>query len=539
MNPNWKWNPVRGEYEMADSLRFQGTGEIPAIDSFRGQTIFIIGSTGFLGKVLLAMILDCFPEFKHLIVLVRGRKDMPAEKRFFSEVLQSPPLEAVIERMGGEQAVRRKVTVLEGDLDRPLCGLPLDRIAELKRKVDIVVNLAGLVDFDPPLNDALVSNVYGTQHVIELVKQLDSRLLHISTAYVTGQKDGYILENTPIAGFFPLRGQREGEEFSVMDELKWCERFIEETRLHRDLQRRGGMNRARQWGWINTYTYTKSMGEQLIAQTPGLQYAIVRPAIVESSLRFPFPGWNEGFTTSAPLVFMGGDGVKSWPVREDGPLEVIPVDLVASGILIVMAALLVGKNKPVYHLATAESNPILFRRLVEFFGMSARSRHKHRKEGSLLINLWKAYSDTHAVSLNTLQSRRARLQQCLDVLQTVLRLGKIMAGRDAVTPYLKRLRHERHQVRAQEILLDKFLPFLLDHSYTFETRNIRETAAMLSNADLKRLKWDPETIDWADYWMNIHTKGIEKWIRPKVLLAGQSAESIKTQLRLTLRRRTV
>jgi len=47
--------------------------------------------------------------------------------------------------------VRRKVTVLEGDLVQPLCGFPLDRIAQLKGKVDMVVNLAGLVDFGPPV----------------------------------------------------------------------------------------------------------------------------------------------------------------------------------------------------------------------------------------------------------------------------------------------------------------------------------------------------------------------------------------------------
>ena len=37
---------------------------------------------------------------------------------------------------------------------------------------------------------------------------------------------------------------------------------------------------------------------------------------------------------------------------------------------------------------------------------------------------------------------------------------------------------------------------------------------MLTSEDRKRLSWDPESIDWADYWVNIHTKGIEKWIRP-------------------------
>jgi hypothetical protein len=78
---------------------------------------------------------------------------------------------------------------------------------------------------------------------------------------------------------------------------------------------------------------------------------------------------------------------------------------------------------------------------------------------------------------------------------------------------LKSLRDTRRQIRQQEITLDKFLPFMFYNSFIFETRNIRETAAMLTSEDLKRLRWDPEMIDWADYWVNIHTKGIEKWIR--------------------------
>jgi hypothetical protein len=36
----------------------------------------------------------------------------------------------------------------------------------------------------------------------------------------------------------------------------------------RERLREGGLVRADYWGWTNTYTYTKSMGEQLIAQTP-------------------------------------------------------------------------------------------------------------------------------------------------------------------------------------------------------------------------------------------------------------------------------
>jgi long-chain acyl-CoA synthetase len=437
-------------------------------------------------------------------------------------VLQSPPLKTIVGRIGGESAIRSRVTIVEGDLDEAMCGISESEIAALKGVVDVVVNLAGLVEFDPPLNESIEPNVYGTQHVIDLVQALGARLVHISTCYVAGQKNGHISEDTPIDGYFPFRDQSPDRHFSVTDELKWCEQFIDETRATkasnprpvRERLREGGMARAESWGWTNIYTYTKSMGEQLIVNTPGLTCAIVRPAIVESSMNFPFPGWNEGFTTSAPLVLMGGGGLKGWPVREDGPLEIIPVDLVASGILIVTAAVLCGKHKPVYHLASADQNPIMLPRLVSFLGMNSRYKHKHMKSGNRLANAWKAYVDTHVITVESLQARRARMHRGLDVIHAALTLGKTVLGGKKIDPYLKSLRDTRRQIRAQEITLDKFLPFMFHNSFIFETKNIRETAGMLTEEDLKRLNWDPETIDWADYWVNIHTKGIEKWIRP-------------------------
>ena len=83
---------------------------------------------------------------------------------------------------------------------------------------------------------------------------------------------------------------------------------------------------------------------------------------------------------------MGGDGVKDWPVRRDGPLEIIPVDIVASGILIVTAAVLCGKNKSVYHLASADRESDRVDRLVAFLGMNSRYKHKHKRQGNRLAN---------------------------------------------------------------------------------------------------------------------------------------------------------
>src|SRR5262245_31495771 len=291
----WRWNPVLGEYESGEPQALHGTGEISAIQAFSDKTMLLLGGTGFVGKVLLAMVLDRFPELKHLVVQVRRKKNLSGEDRFYAETLQSPPLKVIVDRIGGESVVRQKVKVVEGDLDQPLCGISAQDLEVLKGQVDIVVNLAGVVDFDPPINESVEPNVYGTQHLIELVKLLGGRLVHVSTAYVAGKKNGRISEDTQIEGYFPHRGEPgNNEHFEVAEELKWYEQFVKETRESRatnprpvrERLREGGLQRADLWGWTNTYTYTKSMGEQLLAATSGLEYAIVRPAIVESSLRF-------------------------------------------------------------------------------------------------------------------------------------------------------------------------------------------------------------------------------------------------------------
>lgn len=548
----WRWNPILGEYEISEGKQFSGTGEISAIDAFRNSTLVLLGATGFVGKVLLAMILDRIPELERLVIQVRRKKSPSGEKRFYSEILTSPPLLPTLQKLG-EDSIRQKVTIVEGDLTHPFCGLSERELSELKGKVDVVVNTAGLVEFDPPLNESLLTNVYGIRNLLELVQLLGTKLVHISTCYVGGKRSGQISENTPMVGYYPGRKDDQDNRFDVMQELAWCENFIRETEkegweeqgkaaarpesappeprsripapaMVREKLRKGGTARANSWGWINTYTYTKSIGEQLIALTPGLEYCIVRPAIVESAMSFPFPGWNEGFTTSAPLVLMGGEGVKSWPVHRDGPLEIIPVDMVAAGILIATAATLCEKNLPVYQLATAYDNPVMMPRLVAFLGMNSRYRHKRKKTGNRLFNLWKTYGQTQVVTVEQLKSQQARLHRVLNFYHALLNLLKQILGNKIVAPYLKSFRMTRRLIRQQEQMVDKFLPFMLHNTFTFETRNIRETFLKLTDKDQQRLTWDPENIDWADYWVNIHTKGIEKWIRPRFAKQGKSPD---------------
>src|SRR4029077_7099813 len=77
-----------------------------------------------------------------------------------------------------------------------------------------------------------------------------------------------------------------------------------------------GMRRAQHLGWPNTYTFTKSLGESVLATRGNdLPIAIVRPSIVESSERSPFSGWNEGINTSGPLSYLLGTNFRQLPTN--------------------------------------------------------------------------------------------------------------------------------------------------------------------------------------------------------------------------------
>src|SRR5205823_11580763 len=158
-----------------------------------------------------------------------------------------------------------------------------------------------------------------------------------------------------------------------------------------------GMERARAWGWPNTYTYTKAMGEQAIAAS-GCQYALVRPAIVESALRFPVPGWNEGFTTSAPLVFLALKGQRVYPASHKLVLDLIPVDLVAAGILGVAGAACLGRAERVYQLASGDVNPMYIRRAIELSAIYKRRYFEARRGRGLLRTFMDEWLEPYPVT---------------------------------------------------------------------------------------------------------------------------------------------
>jgi long-chain acyl-CoA synthetase len=283
-----------------------------------------------------------------------------------------------------------------------------------------------------------------------------------------------------------------------------------------------GMERAKDWGWPNTYTYTKAMGEQAIAAS-GCKYALVRPAIVESALRFPFPGWNEGFTTSAPLVFMGLKGQRVFPASHKLVLDLIPVDLVAAGILGVAGAACAGRlEQRVFQLASGDVNPFYVRRSVELVALYKRRKMDERVEKgerSAFENWIDTFLEPYPASKELyFASSTPLFRSAAKGLRKLIAERGASWGAPRTTALLARadeaLQGVDRQLAALETTWDLFLPFVAGERFIFQCKHTRALWAQLSEADRARLPWDPEAIDWRQYWMEVHMRGLEEWVFP-------------------------
>ena len=479
---------------------------------FRDNEILLTGANGFLGKVVLAMILDRFPQVERVHVLVRARPGVSSRERFTKEVLDSPPLRPLLERLGRDNVARR-VNVLSGDASKPLAGLDPQQLRELAGPVSLVLNCAGLVEFFPPVDLSLAANVASVERLVELCGSLNARLLHISTCYVAGEADGLVEETEPVGGFYPRRSGPDDPRFSAQHELAACRQAavsvgegLEGAQRAEALTELGRVRSAR-WGWVNTYTYAKSLAEQLLAAQRDVPYAIVRPAIVESSLRYPFPGWIEGGRTAAPLALMALGGLLDWPARRDLSLEIVPVDLVAAATLVVAGELLMGRARQIYHLASSDVNPYPLEDLIRLLVAEAGKNGQRP-------SVWPVWLDPfpRLRFLDAAQAERRRRIQ----------LGRIARGRKILErlgqqAWTQRLRVLELQVGFHEETFRQYMPFILDNRYVFETRNIQDTYRLLSADDRDRLPWDPEAIDWPTYWRDCQIPGIRKWVQPEAV----------------------
>jgi long-chain acyl-CoA synthetase len=534
---------------------------------YNGRNLFIIGSTGFLGKVTLSMLLHRFPNVGRVYVTVRARSQEESETRFWNSVITAPPFDPLRERYGSalEGFVRDKIVVLGGDIGDIDFGYTEDEAQRVADDIDVIINSAGNVTFNPTLESALRTNVVGTQNVIAFARRMKRpALVHVSTCFVAGNRSGAVWERDPVLGYFPRKNELPGVEFSVEQEIKDCaklaERVKEEARdavmvaRFRDLARKRlteegrdeddpdalglavarerkvwtrtrltelGVERSAWWGWPNIYTYTKSLGEQLVAAETGIVRSIVRPSIVESALAYPFPGWNEGFTTTAPIVFLVLKGQTQVPANEKLILDITPVDQVASVMLAVAAQACVEEPQLVHQAATGDSNPNTMARIITLVGLYKRKHFQEKETGIKLVNQIAARMEPHPVSTSRFDSTSMPMfNTAAKRASSLLERARPRWGGGRVGEVIDRVKTSVDRVeeitRETTEAFELFRPFTIENAYVFRSDNIRSLFDRIRKDEQSLLTWNPEKCDWYDYWIDIHLPGLKKWVFPKL-----------------------
>src|SRR5918997_6328371 len=112
---------------------------------YNGRNVFIIGATGFVGKVALSMLLDRFPGLGRVYVTVRARSREESETRFWNHVVTAPPFDPLRARYGAafEDFIRDKVAIVNGDIAEDNLGFTEEEAAAVAADIDVLINSAG------------------------------------------------------------------------------------------------------------------------------------------------------------------------------------------------------------------------------------------------------------------------------------------------------------------------------------------------------------------------------------------------------------
>src|SRR3984893_9158346 len=94
------------------------TKKLSPTEIYKDRKVFLIGSTGFLSKPTLSMLLHSFPNIGKVYVTVRARSQEESETRFWNNVISAPPFDPLRERYGDalEGFIRDKVAIVGGDI---------------------------------------------------------------------------------------------------------------------------------------------------------------------------------------------------------------------------------------------------------------------------------------------------------------------------------------------------------------------------------------------------------------------------------------
>ncbi|KAH7688826.1 fatty acyl-CoA reductase protein [Dioscorea alata] len=466
------------------------------------KSILITGSTGFLAKLFVEKVLRVQPNVKKLFLLVRAGDAISARQRVENEIA-SMEVFKVLRKEYGESFSSyfwSKVYPLAGDVSLEHLGIKDDDLREtLWAEVDVIINSAATTNFNQRYDVALSINTTGVKNVLAFARRCErlKMLLHVSTAYVAKEKEGIILEN-------PIKL----DDFEIDTEIKLIEKSLKELKENKasnqiinSFMRELGMKRANKFGWPNVYSFTKAMGEVILGRMKDdVPLVILRPTIIISTHKEPFPGWIEGVRTMDKLFVCFGNGkLHFFPASRNAILDLIPADMVVNGMLATMVSHSHQNGMFIYHVGSSNRNIVKLRFVSELFYKYFLMNPCTNKDGKR-IKLPKISLFPFMGIFYTYMAIRHKIP-----LQVLWLLAKLFCSRNMKAKY------ETLSAKCNyALLLAKAYQPYTSMQGRFDDTNLKKLSAKMNNKDKKVFDLDPSCIIWLQFLMEVHFPSVLK-----------------------------
>nr|XP_012226639.1 PREDICTED: putative fatty acyl-CoA reductase CG5065 [Linepithema humile] len=323
----------------------------PIQEFYHGQSIFITGSTGFIGKLVIEKLLRMCPGLGSIYLLVRPKKCKNVQQRI-EEIFDN----VLFERLKDKQPnFRDQIVAITGDCSQPNLGISSEDRATLIREVSIVFHIAATVKFNEKLKLAVTINVGGTKDVLNLCKEIHNlkSFVYVSTAYANCPQN--VIEEK----FYdaPMDSDK------LLTLMKCMEDKLVEYITPQLLGK-----------WPNTYTFTKAVAEDVIRKQAGdLPIGIFRPAIIISTYREPIEGWIDNLYGPTGIAVGANIGLLRLVHCDDSiSINAVPADLVINALIAcawdtanIRLNNDLSSNIPIYNYVSKD-NPIIYNDLKKF-----------------------------------------------------------------------------------------------------------------------------------------------------------------------------
>jgi fatty acyl-CoA reductase len=494
-----------------------------------GKNVLVTGVTGFLGQAVFARLLLDFPETR-ITLLVRPQLGSSGRQRVES-LFGRPTFGALRDKVGSEAMLTildERVDVVDGDFSQE--GL------EMPGGLDVAIHCAATVSFDPPIDEGFQTNLLGAVRLYETVLKANTspHLLHVSTAYVAGNRKGVIPEDTldhrvdwRTEAELALQARKDVEAASRKPEL--LDSFLRKARAEHgragpqsvadDAEERRkswvtkrlvqyGRARAQTLGWPDNYTFTKAMGERAVEELAAEHDAplsIVRPSIIESAYEHPFPGWIEGFKMAEPIILAYGRGtIPEFPGIPEGIVDIIPADYVVNAMLAAVATPPEPRSPAYYHVSSGSRNPLQYKELYvyvrEYF---QRDPLPQAGRGEVRVPEW-SFPGRLRVERLLKTAERA-----VDIADSVVsHLPKSKKMRDLV----RRVDRDKGRVDFIRRYSDLYGAYTEAEVIYTDDRTLALFGS-LTPGDRKRFPFDSAAIDWRYYLQDVHCPAVTQGLR--------------------------